>query len=110
MASTRTERRQHDRTTVALQATIERVGGRPLTGAATTTDLSEGGACVVAPAGFLVGDVVRLALRSDDISVEHQGLVVGRQDDSSKTARLNIAFKSLDDRTAAGLRRLIDLG
>ncbi|HVM10480.1 MAG TPA: PilZ domain-containing protein [Acidimicrobiales bacterium] len=109
MASTRTERRQHDRTAVELAATIERISGRPLTGSATTVDLSLGGARLVAPAGFGVGDVVKVALASGDVSIEHQALVVGRQEATRSTATLNLAFKSLDDRSAEVLRRVLDL-
>jgi hypothetical protein len=109
MASTRTERRQHDRSAVELAATIERISGRPLSGPATTVDLSLGGARVVAPGGFGVGDVVRLALTSGDLSIEHQALVVGRQDESRSSVTLNLAFKSLDDRSAEVLRRVLDM-
>ena len=111
MAKTGTERRQHERAEIQLPATIERVVGRALAGPATTVDLSEGGARLVGPGGFAVGDVVRVSITGDDVGIEHQGLVVGRTTEkaTSKTATLHVAFKSLDEPTTIDLRRLIGL-
>lgn len=110
MAETETERRRHPRTEVELAATIERVGGRPLTGAGSTLDISEGGARLRGPASFAVGDVVRVTLTGDDVAIEQQGLIVGRKGAKSGQATLNIAFKTLDERRTIDLRRLIELG
>jgi len=110
MAETQTERRQHPRTEVALAASIERIGGRALSGASSTLDISEGGARLRGPAGFAVGDVVKVTLRSHDVSIEQQGLVVGRQDATGGEAILNVAFKTLDERRTVDLRRLLELG
>ena len=108
MADTETERRQHTRTEIALPATIERVTGRPLAGEGSTVDLSIGGARLVGPSGFAVGDVVRIAISGDGVTIEHQGLVVGRQEGKTKSkATLHVAFKSLDEQTTIDLRRLI---
>ena len=88
--------------------TIERVGGRPCSGSGSTVDLSEGGARLLGPAAFVVGDVVRVTLTGDDVAVEQQGLVVGRQETDGGQVKLNIAFKTLDERGTIDLRRLID--
>ena len=93
-----------------LSARVERVGSRAsMSGPATTVDLSEGGVRLKAPAAFAVGDVVRVTITSGDLSVEHQGLVVGRQTDSTKRATLNVAFRTPDERTSVDLRRLMAL-
>lgn len=108
MANTQAERRQHTRTEIAVPATLERVTGRPLAGNGSTIDLSIGGARLVGPSAFAVGDVVRLALAGDGVTIEHQGLVVGKQDGPSKSmATLHVAFKSLDEQKTIDLRRLI---
>ena len=108
MASTTTERRQHPRTAIELDASLERIGGRPLSGSASTIDLSEGGACFVGPAGFAVGDVVMVRIARGDVSIERQALVVGRQPRSSKQAVFNLAFKILDGHDPADVRRILD--
>ena len=108
MANTTTERRQHPRTSIELDASLERIGGRPLSGSASTIDLSEGGACFVAPAGFGVGDVVKVRIARGDVSIERQALVVGRQARSTKQAVLNVAFKILDGHDPADVRRILD--
>jgi hypothetical protein len=110
MAETETERRRHPRTEIELAATIERVGGRALSGAGTTVDISEGGARLKGPNGFGVGDVVRVTLTGDDVAIVQQGLVVGRQDTTDGEAILNVAFKTLDEDRTVDLRRLIELG
>lgn len=110
MAETQTERRQHPRTEVRLAATVERIGGRALSGAGTTLDISEGGARLVGPAAFAVGDVVKVMLTGDDVAIEQQGLVVGRTDGTGGQATLHVAFKSLDEDRSIDLRRLIELG
>ena len=94
-----------------LAASIERVGGRAsVSGAASTVDLSEGGVQLKASAAFAVGDVVRVTITSGEVSVEHQGLVVGREAASSKQlATLRIAFRTPDERTSIDLRRLMAL-
>lgn len=107
MANTTTERRQHTRTSIELDARLERLGGRPLSASAKSTDLSDGGACVVAPAGFSVGDVVRVTISRGEVAIERQALVVGRQEVSSKTAALNLAFKVLDGHDPAEVRRIL---
>jgi hypothetical protein len=110
VADTQVERRIHARSDVALSGRIERVGGRSsVSGPATTVDLSEGGVRLRGPAGFAVGDVVRVTVSSGDLSVEHQGLVVGREAASSKRATLRIAFRTPDERTTIDLRRLMAL-
>lgn len=108
MAETQTERRQHPRTEVELAATIERMGGRPLSGTGSTVDISEGGARLRGPGTFAVGDVVKVTLMGDDVAIEQQGLVVGRQDASGAEAILNVAFKTLDERRTIDLRRLLE--
>ena len=110
MADTQSERRNHVRSDVELSGSIERVGGRAtVSGPATTVDLSEGGVRLKGPAAFAVGDVVRVTINSGDLSVEHQGLVVGREAVSTKLATLRIAFKTPDERTSIDLRRLMAL-
>ena len=79
-----------------------------MAGSASTVDLSEGGARLVGPAGFAVGDVVVVTITSDDISIEHQALVVGRQANDADTATLNLAFKTVGERGTAEIRRLIE--
>lgn len=108
MAETETERRRHPRTEVELSVTVEKIGGRAISGAGSTIDISEGGARLVGPAALVVGDVVRVTLTGSDVSVEQQGLVVGRQEAARGQATLNIAFKTLDDQRTIDLRRLID--
>ena len=110
MAETETERRRHPRTEIELVATIERVGGRSLSGAGSTVDISEGGARLRGPAGFGVGDVVKVTLTGGDVAIVQQGLVVGRQDAAGSEAILNVAFKTLDEERTVDLRRLIELG
>lgn len=110
MANAHAERRTHARSDVALSASVKRVGGRAdVFGPATTLDLSEGGVRLKGPAAFAVGDVVRVTITNGDLSVEHQGLVVGRQADSTKRATLNVAFKTPDERACIDLRRLMAL-
>ena len=110
MANAHAERRTHARSELALAASIERVGARAtVSGSATTVDLSEGGVRLKGPAAFAVGDVVRITITSGDLSVEHQGLVVGRQAASTKLATLHVAFRTPDERTSTDLRRLIAL-
>jgi hypothetical protein len=109
MAQTSTDRRQHSRTEIELPATLTRVGGRPLTGPASTVDLSAGGSQLVGPAGFAVADVIQVTISSGDLSVENQGLVVARRPLDDGRAALHVAFKTLDDRSAVDLRRMIDL-
>lgn len=107
MTQTDTERRQHPRTEIALPVRIQRVTGRTLAGEGSTIDLSIGGARIVGPADFAVGDVVRIAVTAA-LDGEHQALVVARTAGPSKTtATLHVAFKSLDERTTIDLRRLI---
>ena len=103
-----TERRQHERVEVRLPAQLLRLGSRDLEVAAQTLDLSEGGARVSAGAGFSVGDVVRLTIQGGELTIEHQGLVVGAEP-TGDGAVLNVAFKSFDDAKAVDLRRMIDL-
>ena len=110
MADTETERRRHPRTEVALSVTIERIGGRTLSGVGSTIDLSEGGARLRGPGAFAVGDVVKVTLRADDVAIEQQGLVVGRQGAATGEVTLNVAFKTLDEDRSIDLRRLIELG
>lgn len=109
VASTHTERRAHTRADVALPATVERVGGRRVTGPATTIDLSEGGVRLRGPASFATGDVVRVTITSGDLSVANQGLVVGQVPESDDVATFNVAFRTLDERSTIDLRRLLDL-
>ena len=108
MANTTTERRQHPRTSIELDATLERMGGRPLSGSASTLDLSEGGACFVGPAGFGVGDVVKVRITRGDIAIERQALIVGRQARSSKQAVFNLAFKVLDGHDPDEVRQILE--
>ena len=109
MGTTTTERRLHERTEIELDGTITRVAGPALVGAAATVDLSEGGARLTGPAGFVVGDVVRLSIERDDVVVERQGLVVARhpQPGSKKTATLHIAFRTTPGADPLDLRELI---
>src|SRR5688500_9564234 len=93
MSEVRSERRQYERVNVALPATLERLGNRIAATPASTVDLSIGGACLVAPDRFGVGDVVHVLLGSGDLAVEHQGLIVGHQQ-TGESAILNIAFKT----------------
>ena len=109
MAETETERRRHPRTEVELSVTVEKIGGRSVSGAGSTIDLSEGGARLLGPAALAVGDVVLVTLTGADLSVEQQGLVVGRTGGTRGQATLNVAFKTLDDERTIDLRRLIDL-
>jgi hypothetical protein len=109
MGRTTTERRRHGRIEIELPATLARVGGRPLTGPASTVDVSAGGTQLVGPAGFAVADVIRVTITSGDLSVEHQGLIVARRPLDAGRATLHVAFKSLDDRSADDLERMIDL-
>lgn len=110
MANAHAERRIYARSEVELSASVERVGGRAgLTGPATTLDLSEGGVRLKGPLAFAVGDVVRVTITSGDLSVAHQGLVVGRQAGASKQATINVAFRTPDERTSIDLRRLMEL-
>lgn len=102
------ERRQHHRKDVELDATIERISGRSFAAPAATIDLSEGGARLTGPAAFGVGDVVRVTITTEDISVENQGLIVGRQPGSGGQATLNVAFRTPDEEQAAKLRRVIN--
>lgn len=110
MANTTTDRRQHDRTEVSLSATVERVGGRPLADTASTVDLSEGGARLLGPAAFAVGDVVRVTITSGDLAIERQALIVGRTASTGKKATLNVAFKSPESSDIDELRRLLAAG
>jgi hypothetical protein len=110
MAKATAERRKHHRKPLELEATIERMVGRPLAGSASTLDLSEGGVRLRGPAGFVVGDVVHIAISRDDVVFENQGLVVGRQPASDETATLNVAFRTLEEQGTVDVRRLIDLG
>ena len=108
MGATGSERRQHDRTQVDLPVTLERVGGRPLTGEASTVDLSAGGARLVGPAAFAVGDVVHLTITGKDMSLEHQGLIVERRPTTGKRATLHVAFRTLGESETLDLRRLLE--
>jgi hypothetical protein len=92
--STTPERRTQRRTSVELEGTITRLAGRPLEGSGVTVDLSDGGARLVGPAAFAVGDVVRVSIPRGDTTLEHRGLVVGRQPKSSGLATLNVAFRT----------------
>ena len=103
-----TDRRQHERVEVRLPAQLLRLGGRELAVPSETLDLSEGGARVTAGPGFAVGDVVRLTIDGGELTVEHQGLVVGAETVGDGLT-LNVAFKSFDDAKAVDLRRIIDL-
>jgi hypothetical protein len=110
MADTQGERRVHARSDVKLSASVERVGGRSsVSGPATTVDLSEGGVRLKGPAALAVGDVVRVTITTADLSVERQGLVVGRQAGASKQATLHVAFKTPDARTSIEMGRLLEL-
>jgi hypothetical protein len=102
------ERRQHQRVEITLPVTVERLGSRSVAASGSTIDLGEGGACLVAPARFAVGDVVELSLGSGELSVRHRGLVVGQQEHAG-TATLNIAFRTPDDDVRTRLRGLIEL-
>ena len=110
MGTTTTERRLHERTEIELDGTITRVAGPALAGAAATVDLSEGGARLTGPAGFVVGDVVRLSIERDDVAVERQGLVVARHPSTGSkktTATLHIAFRTTPGADTLDLRELI---
>jgi hypothetical protein len=109
MATADTERRQHSRADIELPAQLVRVGGRALAGSASTVDLSEGGARLVGPATFAVGDVVVVTIASGDLSIEHQGLIVGRQPLAAAAATLHVAFKTVEEEARRNIRRLIDL-
>ncbi|HEX4978486.1 MAG TPA: PilZ domain-containing protein [Acidimicrobiales bacterium] len=110
MVRTTTERRRHERTPIELDATIERIGGRPLSASASTLDLSEGGACFVGPDGFGVGDVVRVRISRGELAVERQALVVGKTAQAAKRAALNLAFKMLDGHDPAVIERILAAG
>lgn len=90
-----------------LPAILTRIGRRPTEGRGTTVDLSVGGAAILSSGAFAVGDVVVVSVLGPGVSVEQQGLVVGRQADPAGGAALNIAFKTVDDATAADLERLL---
>ena len=109
MSEVQAERRQYERVDVALPATVERLGNRPVAISASTVDLSKGGACLVAPDRFAVGDVLRMSIGSGELAVEHQGLVVGHQPRGGDTAILNVAFKTPNEQDLAKLQQLIDL-
>ena len=106
---TQGERRQHERVPVELQATLTRVGGRGYSQDVRTVDLSEGGAGIVAPDGFNVGDVVILTVGSVDVEIGYQGLVVGRREDAPTEDGqvLNIAFKTMRDEMLRSLQALL---
>lgn len=101
------ERRRHGRTPVVLPAVVTRIGKRPCEARATTVDLSIGGAALLTTSDFAVGDVVVVSVLGPDVSVEQQGLIVGCSADPAGGAALNIAFKTVDDATAADLERLL---
>jgi hypothetical protein len=103
---TQVDRRRHERVPVALDATLTRVGGRGYVEPVQTVDLSEGGAGILATETFNVGDVVVLSVGSQGMSVDYQGLVVGRrgQDDGQL---LNLAFKTLPAEAVKALERLL---
>lgn len=103
-----TDRRRGPRTTLGLPATLQRLGARTATGMAMTCDLSEGGARLVGPDTFDVGDVVIVTISSGELTIENQGLIVGHQQGSDSTAMLNVAFKTVGDRDLAVLRQIID--
>lgn len=90
-----------------LAATLTRVGGRAQVETVDTVDISEGGAGVVAPNRFNVGDVVVLSVESGGVSVEHQGLVVGSRPAGRSRRTVNIAFKTMSDQTLRALRQLV---
>lgn len=77
-----------------------------MTGMAMTCDLSEGGVRLVGPDGFNVGDVVLVTITSGDLTIEQQGLIVGRHDDSDDTAMFNVAFKTLSEHDISVVRRM----
>lgn len=105
-----TERRRHERVPVRLSATLTRVGRRAQVEDVATVDLSEGGAGVEASEAFAVGDVVVLSVAAEGVSIEHQGLVVGRRPaDAEGRTVVNIAFKTMSDQTLRSLRRLLAL-
>ena len=108
MAEVRTERRQHQRVEITLPVTVERLGTRAVSASGSTIDLGEGGACLVAPARFAVGDVVRVSVGSGELAVQHQGLIVGEQKHAG-SATLNIAFRTPDELSRARLRELLDV-
>lgn len=101
------ERRRLERTAVVLPATLTRIGPHPAEVRGTTVDLSVGGAAVVSTGELVVGDVVVVSILGAGVSVEQQGLVVGRQADPAGGATLNIAFKTVDAATATELERLL---
>jgi hypothetical protein len=101
------ERRRHERTPVVLPAVLTRIGRRPTESRGTTVDLSVGGAAILSSGEFSVGDVVVVSVLGPGVSVEQQGLIVGRLADPAGGAALNIAFKTVDDATAADLERLL---
>jgi hypothetical protein len=107
MSDTATERRNHRRRAIELQGTIARVAGPPLSGAGVTVDLSDGGARLVGPAAFVVGDVVRISIAEGETMIEHQGLVVGRQSTSTGLATLNVAFRTTPSNDTIDLRGLV---
>lgn len=102
-----TDRRQSPRTPVGLPAAITRLGLTKGTGIATTRDLSEGGACLVGPDTFRVGDVVRVTVTCGDLRIEQQGLVVGRNNERDGGATFNVAFKTPTDDELDALRQII---
>ena len=106
-ATTTTERRQHQRTEIELEGTITRAAGRALTGPSATIDLSEGGARLLGPSGFVVGDVVRVAITRGDTAVERQGLVVRCEPASRGRSTLHVAFRTTEHRDTVDLRALI---
>lgn len=100
------DRRQTSRTALGLPASLERLGVTATRGMAMTCDLSEGGVRLVGPDHFNVGDVVLVTITSGDLTIEQQGLIVGRSDDSDDTAMFNVAFKTLSEHDVALVRRM----
>lgn len=107
--SASTDRRHHDRRAVRIDATLTRIGGRSLVDHVRTFDLSEGGAGIVASKPFNVGDVVVLGIVAGSLSIDYQGLVVGRRAGDAGTQVLNVAFKTVDPQSVVDLRRIIEL-
>jgi hypothetical protein len=108
MSEAAVERRQHPRAQVSLDATVTRLGNRALLKPVSVVDLSLGGALVQGTERLSIGDVIVLTIQSAEVTVEHQGLVVGQRHSGAHTL-INVAFKTPDERAAAELRRLIDL-
>lgn len=106
-STTTTDRRRHERTEIALEGTITRVAGRPLTGPSATIDLSEGGARLLGPTGFTVGDVVKVSITRGDTNVERQGLVVRCEPTTAERATLHVAFRTTAGSDTVDLRELI---